>query len=73
MILTPRALLGVAGQVGAREVMVVADLAPAEAREEPLGPIRVRAVAHGVSELVIDALDLVAGVQRVPGRAVVRE
>ena len=68
--LLERALLRVAGQVSARDVVMVPCLGTAQAGEEAF-----RAVGAGdavaVGELVVDALDDVVAVQRVPARRVV--
>ena len=57
-------------QVGAADPMVLAVLGPAQAGEEALGLIGARAVV-AESEAVVDALGLVAGMQRVPGRSLI--
>jgi hypothetical protein len=41
VILTPRGFLGVANQIRARDVVVVADLGPAHPGEELFGAVRV--------------------------------
>jgi len=65
MALPEGALLGVAGQIDARDVVMVPDLTPAQAAEEAL-----RAIGAGdavaVGKLMIDPLHDVAGVQVVP-------
>ncbi len=65
MPLTVCALLGVAGQIHARDMVMVPDLTPAQAAKEALGPVGA-GDAVAVGELVVDPLHDVAGVQVVP-------
>ena len=64
VILPPRALLREADQVGASNVMMVADLAAPHAGEERLGGIRVdiELTTEAVCLLMIDAVKLETGV-----------
>ena len=70
MILAPPRLLGVAAQVQAGDVVVMADLGPADTAEEALRLIGAGVVA-GILDGVVDALGLEARVQRVPGTGLV--
>ena len=70
MPLTPRALLGIAGQVGARDVVMVPRLGPAQPAKEALRAIRA-GDAVAVGKLVVDPLHHVMPVQVVPAIRVV--
>ena len=72
MILAPCRLLGIADQIGARDMVMVADLRPAEAGEELLGPIRINAPRIAVELLVIDPLHGEAGLQVIPAARLIR-
>ena len=65
MSLPPRHLPGVEAQVRPADVVVLADLGPAQAREERFGLVGACLVG-GVSGLVVDPLHLEAGVQGIP-------
>ena len=56
VILPPRALLGIAGEVGAADVVVMPLLRPTHPAEEALRPVRAGTV-HRVGDLVVDPLD----------------
>lgn len=66
MILAPRALLRVADQIGARNVMVMPDLSPAHAGEEAFRTVRVDAARQAVGLAVVNPLHVVARMQVVP-------
>lgn len=70
MTLTERTLLRVAGQVDARDMVMVPSFGPAQTAKEAL-----RAVGAGdtvaIGKLVIDPLDHILAVQRVPARRLV--
>ena len=65
MILTPRAFLGVAAEIDAADVVVVALLGAAHAGEEGRRAVRASTV-QAVGNAVIDDFDGVAAGQRVP-------
>src|ERR1700712_5344933 len=69
-VLAPRRFLGIAEQVRAGDVMMVAEFGPTQT-----GEVGLRAVGTGaidaVAVLVIDPAHREAGVQRIPGRALI--
>src|SRR5215213_9548409 len=64
-ILAPRHLPGVEAEIHAADVVVLAELGPAQAAEEALGLIGAGAVIRE-REAVVDPLGLEAGVQDIP-------
>src|ERR1700679_2321144 len=69
-IFAPRALLSIAKQVRAANVMVMAHFRAAKAREIAFGLVGASAVER-VGLLVIDALHFVLGMQAIPARSLV--
>ncbi len=65
VVFSPRCLLGVAEQVDARDVVMVANLGATQAREELFRPIGA-GLAVAVGLRVIDPLHFKAGMQGVP-------
>lgn len=56
MILTPCRFLGVADKVGARDVVMVADLGPAHPGEELFRAVRIDTARRAVGRTVVDTL-----------------
>ena len=71
VVFTKRCLLGVAHEVRPGDMMMRPDFATPHAREEQLGTIAVNA-SHTVSLTVVDAAQVIAGLQIVPRRGFVR-
>ena len=71
-VFAPCGLLGVADKVDTRNVVVVANLGPAEAGEEGFGVVRVGANAGRILVLVVDPLNLEPAMKIVPGIGFVR-
>ena len=69
-VLAPGCLLGIAEQVGPGDVMMVAEFGPAQSGEVGFCPIGA-GTTDAVTVLVIDTLHGKAGMQRVPGRALI--
>ena len=69
-VLTPRHFLGVADKIWPGDMVVVPEFAAAQTREVGFGAIGAGAV-EAVTVLMVDPLHREAGVQRVPGRALV--
>jgi len=65
MTLTERALLGVASQIDASDVMMMADLTPAQAAKEAFRAVRA-SDAVAVRELMVDPLHDVVPMQIIP-------
>ena len=72
MILPPCGFLGAADQIGARDVVIVANLGAADAGEEAFRAIREDAGFGAVEVLMVDPFDLEPAVQVVPRIGAVR-
>ena len=71
MILAPRSFLRETYQVGAGEMMMVADLSATHAAEKALRVVAVEAVAEAICLLMVDPVHREAAVQSVPRAAFV--